>query len=96
MCMTSHMYFLYIYIYMYIYIYTYTCAHIRIYICVFSTCMLCYDCRICAYCFEVFLYYWDDRDGQDFTGWWFGDSVGGSAVCCLLAELFSQPAHSIQ
>jgi len=29
---------------------------------------------------EVFLYYWDKRDGEDFAGWWFGDSVGGSQV----------------
>jgi hypothetical protein len=23
------------------------------------------------------LYYWDDRDGSDFSGWWFGPKVGG-------------------
>lgn len=23
------------------------------------------------------LYYWDDRDGSDFSGWWFGPRVGG-------------------
>lgn len=28
----------------------------------------------------VFLYYWDNRDGADFSGWWFGDQVGGSQV----------------
>merc|ERR1719424_469734 len=27
---------------------------------------------------KVFLYYWDTRDGADFSGWWFGDQVGGS------------------
>ena len=26
---------------------------------------------------EVMLYYWDDRDGSDFSGWWFGPKVGG-------------------
>jgi uncharacterized protein YbjQ (UPF0145 family) len=29
---------------------------------------------------EVFLYYWDNRDGPDFCGWWFGNKVGGSQV----------------
>lgn len=28
----------------------------------------------------VFLYFWDERDGADFSGWWFGDQVGGSQV----------------
>lgn len=29
---------------------------------------------------DVLLYYWDQRDGADQSGWWFGDSVGGSQV----------------
>jgi len=29
---------------------------------------------------EVFLYYWDTRDGPDFSGWWLGDQVGGRQV----------------
>lgn len=29
---------------------------------------------------SVFLYWWDNRDGDDFSGWWFGDQVGGSQV----------------
>jgi len=29
---------------------------------------------------KVFLYYWDNRDGADFSGWWFGDEVGGTEV----------------
>lgn len=29
---------------------------------------------------EIFLYYWDDRDGPDLCGWWFGDDVGGANV----------------
>jgi len=29
---------------------------------------------------KVFLYYWDNRDGADFSGWWFGDQVGGTQV----------------
>ena len=26
---------------------------------------------------QVMLYFWDDRDGSDFAGWWFGPKVGG-------------------
>jgi len=29
---------------------------------------------------QVFMYYWDGRDGADFSGWWFGDQVGGTQV----------------
>jgi len=29
---------------------------------------------------KVFLYFWDDRDGTDFSGWWFGDQLGGTQV----------------
>lgn len=29
---------------------------------------------------SVYVYYWDTRDGVDFSGWWFGDKVGGSQV----------------
>lgn len=29
---------------------------------------------------DVMLYYWDDRDGSDFSGWWFGPKVGGDQV----------------
>jgi hypothetical protein len=29
---------------------------------------------------KVFLYYWDNRDGADFSGYWFGDEVGGTQV----------------
>eukprot|EP00913_Durusdinium_trenchii_P019952 g18753.t1 len=29
---------------------------------------------------QVFLYFWDNRDGADFSGWWFGDQVGGTQV----------------
>ena len=28
----------------------------------------------------VFLYHWDTRDGPDFSGWWFGNRVGGDHV----------------
>mmetsp|Transcript_42395 Transcript_42395/g.79518 ORF Transcript_42395/g.79518 Transcript_42395/m.79518 type:complete len:1897 (-) Transcript_42395:76-5766(-) len=29
---------------------------------------------------DVFMYYWDERDGPAFSGWWFGNSVGGDQV----------------
>merc|ERR1712060_312950 len=29
---------------------------------------------------DVMLYYWDDRDGPNFCGWWFGPKVGGDQV----------------
>lgn len=29
---------------------------------------------------NVFVYFWDTRDGSEFSGWWFGDSVGGQQV----------------
>lgn len=29
---------------------------------------------------DVFMYYWDARDGPSFQGWWFGNQVGGSQV----------------
>merc|ERR1711920_849199 len=29
---------------------------------------------------SVYLYYWDQRDGADFSGWWFGDQLGGTQV----------------
>jgi len=28
----------------------------------------------------IFLYYWDQRDGWNFSGWWFANSVGGTGV----------------
>lgn len=31
---------------------------------------------------DILLYYWDDRDGATYEGWWFGDKVGGSQVWC--------------
>eukprot|EP00927_Polykrikos_kofoidii_P057622 TRINITY_DN5177_c0_g1_i5.p1 TRINITY_DN5177_c0_g1~~TRINITY_DN5177_c0_g1_i5.p1 ORF type:complete len:2021 (-),score=505.36 TRINITY_DN5177_c0_g1_i5:134-6160(-) len=29
---------------------------------------------------DVFLYYWDSRDGPNFQGWWFGNMLGGTQV----------------
>jgi len=40
---------------------------------------------------KVFLYYWDNRDGNDFSGWWFGDRVGGTQVWARCAANALQP-----
>lgn len=29
---------------------------------------------------DVFMYYWDSRDGPSFEGWWFGNKLGGTQV----------------
>eukprot|EP00434_Breviolum_minutum_P038985 symbB.v1.2.034597.t1/scaffold4494.1/size38952/2 len=29
---------------------------------------------------DVLIYYWDDRDGPELCGWWFGPNVGGDQV----------------
>ncbi|CAK0896275.1 unnamed protein product [Prorocentrum cordatum] len=39
---------------------------------------------------KVFIYFWDTRDGLENSGWWFGDSVGGTLVWArapLLAQM---------
>ncbi|CAK0822265.1 unnamed protein product [Prorocentrum cordatum] len=40
---------------------------------------------------KVFVYFWDGRDGADFSGWWFGDQVGGSQVWARCASQASTP-----
>lgn len=29
---------------------------------------------------DVYMYYWDNRDGPSFEGWWFGNKLGGTQV----------------
>jgi len=29
---------------------------------------------------DIYIYFWDKRDGPEFTGWWFGEAVGTSHV----------------
>merc|ERR1712203_750590 len=29
---------------------------------------------------DILIYFWDDRDGAELCGWWFGPSVGGEQV----------------
>eukprot|EP00434_Breviolum_minutum_P013132 symbB.v1.2.011574.t1/scaffold781.1/size163279/8 len=35
---------------------------------------------------EVYLYYWDNRDGPNFEGWWFGNKLGGTQVWSHCAD----------
>mmetsp|Transcript_22762 Transcript_22762/g.51950 ORF Transcript_22762/g.51950 Transcript_22762/m.51950 type:complete len:1457 (+) Transcript_22762:68-4438(+) len=43
---------------------------------------------------KVFLYFWDTRDGPDFSGWWFGDKLGGSQVWARCATQSQQPPRA--
>eukprot|EP00930_Biecheleria_cincta_P082352 TRINITY_DN72104_c0_g1_i1.p1 TRINITY_DN72104_c0_g1~~TRINITY_DN72104_c0_g1_i1.p1 ORF type:complete len:2124 (-),score=625.86 TRINITY_DN72104_c0_g1_i1:161-6175(-) len=40
---------------------------------------------------EVFIYYWDERDGESFSGWWFGKAVGGNEVWSHSADSAKLP-----
>merc|ERR1711981_1021400 len=42
----------------------------------------------------VYLYYLDNRDGADFSGWWFGDKVGGSQVWSRVEKSDQLPPKS--
>jgi len=45
---------------------------------------------------DVMCYFWDDRDGADFGGWWFGPKVGGDQVWCYHPDKTSKvpPSNS--
>jgi len=43
---------------------------------------------------EVFLYFWDSRDGPSFQGWWFGKSIGGDEVWALCNNTSLTPPAS--
>jgi len=43
---------------------------------------------------SVFIYYWDNRDGPDFAGWWFGDQIGGTQVWSRCDKADPQPPKS--
>jgi len=43
---------------------------------------------------EVMLYFWDEGDGPDQQGWWFGPEVGGDQVWAHHASAGSHPAHA--
>jgi len=40
---------------------------------------------------DVLVYYWDDRDGPNFCGWWFGPKVGGDQVWAYNSERAMTP-----
>jgi len=40
---------------------------------------------------DVLIYYWDDRDGPNFCGWWFGPKVGGDQVWAYNSERAMTP-----
>ena len=40
---------------------------------------------------DVLIYFWDERDGANFCGWWFGPKVGGDQVWAYNSERSAQP-----
>mmetsp|Transcript_17639 Transcript_17639/g.40842 ORF Transcript_17639/g.40842 Transcript_17639/m.40842 type:complete len:544 (-) Transcript_17639:98-1729(-) len=42
----------------------------------------------------VFLYYWDGRDGEEMSGWWFGERVGAGGVFAHAAQHTPLPPRS--
>ena len=43
---------------------------------------------------DVLIYFWDERDGANFCGWWFGPKVGGDQVWAYNSERSSTPPSS--
>lgn len=43
---------------------------------------------------DIFLYFWDERDGDAFCGWWFGPQVGGDQVWAYHPERAMAPPAS--
>jgi len=43
---------------------------------------------------DVLMYFWDDRDGASFCGWWFGPKVGGDQVWAYSSERSEVPPAS--
>jgi len=43
---------------------------------------------------DVYLYYWDNRDGPAFEGWWFGNKLGGTQVWSHNASAAMTPPPS--
>jgi hypothetical protein len=43
---------------------------------------------------DVFMYYWDGRDGPAFEGWWFGNKLGGTQVWSHCADEGMKPPGS--
>ncbi|CAE7436898.1 unnamed protein product [Symbiodinium sp. CCMP2592] len=43
---------------------------------------------------DVMIYFWDERDGPSFSGWWFGPKVGGDQVWAYQPDKESEPPAS--
>ncbi|CAK0883943.1 unnamed protein product [Prorocentrum cordatum] len=43
---------------------------------------------------DVMLYFWDERDGKAFSGWWFGPKVGGDQVWAYHPRNIATPPKS--
>lgn len=43
---------------------------------------------------DVLIYFWDERDGPTFSGWWFGPKVGGDQVWAYNPENSTVPPQS--
>jgi len=43
---------------------------------------------------DVLIYFWDERDGPSFSGWWFGPRIGGDQVWAYNAEKSMTPPTS--
>jgi len=43
---------------------------------------------------DVLVYYWDERDGPSFCGWWFGPKVGGDQVWAYCPETTATPPQT--
>jgi len=43
---------------------------------------------------DVYLYFWDQRDGPAFSGWWFGNQVGGAQVWSRNRQTSMMPPQS--
>merc|ERR1712187_285469 len=39
---------------------------------------------------DVMVYFWDERDGPSFCGWWFGPKIGGDQVWAYHPDKASQ------
>lgn len=39
-----------------------------------------HSCQCLACLLEVLIYYWDERDGPNFHGWWFGPKVSPARI----------------
>merc|ERR1712039_1039057 len=43
---------------------------------------------------DVLIYFWDERDGPNFCGWWFGPKVGGDQVWAYSSDKGMTPPLS--